>query len=137
MDPSTLKIIKLAAALFGLALAANAQSINKPNPDDLLGSWGLSKQVFLIPSDDSTEIRKGNEGIILSFTQKGTFTTKQRAGNTILTLGTGSYSVSEDGKSLIQDDRNFAIMKLSISTLILRIEDDGVELHFKKLPPTK
>ncbi len=65
------------------------------------------------------------------------FLTRKKTGATLKIIGTGTYNISEDGKYLYQNDRESEIIELTDKWLVIKIDEVGIELHFKKLNSLK
>lgn len=73
-----------------------------------------------------------NHGITVVFFNNGKFITSQRKKNKSIILGSGKYSISKDGKKMIQDGVSFLILVLNEKELILEISKSRT-LKMKKI----
>ena len=68
----------------------------------LLGCWEISRFEFLEPMEDSLDLINGSKGHTICFEKNGKFNAKQVIGKDETPIGTGTYSIDADGKTLHQ-----------------------------------
>ena len=88
-------------------------------------------------NEDSADIQKLNEGHTITFNKGNRFVTKKRIGETLKVIGTGTYKLNAEGKYLYQNDMEYELIELTEKWLVFKVDEIGIELHFKKLNSLK
>jgi hypothetical protein len=107
--------------------------------DKLLGCWKVKSVEFPKTSPESDEMANSAKGMITCFEKKGKFTTKFRENNKEIIIGTGTFKIDTDGKTIIQKrdaedgdvDAPGEIIKINEKEFSIKVED--VILHFERL----
>ena len=127
-------IMLVIAILFHFNLLAQ-----KATEDNILGCWKVKSVEFTKSSPESDEMANGAKGMITCFEKKGKFTTKLRENNKDIIIGTGTFKIDSDGKTIHQkrdvDDGDIdalgEIIKFNDREFSIKVED--VILHFERL----
>lgn len=122
--------------LFSTRLNSEAQIANE---EKLLGCWKVSKSEFLKPAEDSADLTTSMKNYISCFEKEGKFITKIKTKNGEKIIGTGTYHIGSDGKTIYQK-RNSEDNGIDspgevviLNDQELAIKADNVILHFMKL----
>ena len=127
--------------IISLVLFSHAVLIAQKGPEaKLIGCWEVNKFEFLQPVDDSLDLIKASKGYITCFESNGKFITKQKKGNVERVIGTGTYQLDADGKTIhqkrdIEDstgDDDAEIMILDHEAFVIKV--GNVIMHFKRYP---
>jgi hypothetical protein len=98
----------------------------------LLGKWKVTRFEYVDSSDnEKLKLEQESYGTIVSFEKGGKFTTQKKEKDLMKLVSTGNFSISKDNKYLYQDDKESVIVKLTDTTLELKINDDLI-IHFAK-----
>lgn len=122
--------------LFLISFNLLAQITSK---EKLSGCWKVNKFEFLSPVEDSAELVTGMKNYIICFEMGGKYITKINIKNIEEIIGTGTYHISSDGKTIYQkrnsDDNGIDSPGdvVILNDRELAIKADKVILHFVKL----
>jgi hypothetical protein len=117
--------ILLLAAICVVWVTSNAQQ--KFDGSKLVGKWAFERYEFIDKENDTTEMKRMSEGLIITFGKENKFVTTQR--DSIVTKGT--YRLSSDGKFLIQNEQRAKILQLDQKQLVFKFPE--VIIHLKRL----
>lgn len=98
----------------------------------LLGCWELSRFEFLEPMEDSLDLVNGSRGHTICFEKNGKFSAKQVTGKTETPIGTGTFSIDADGKTLHQK-RDVDDGGVDEPGEILLLTDDELKMKAEKI----
>ncbi len=123
---------KLALA-FSMAICcsgnAKAQLVTE---EKLIGCWKVTHIEFLHPMRDSTDLQKETKNYQTCFEKGMKFVTTNGASKDSL-VGSGSYHIGENGKSIYENgDTRAEVTALDETHLALRVMDDLV-LYYERI----
>jgi hypothetical protein len=128
MKINTVKLILLIVTYFSCN-NLNAQTFDTSK---ILGKWVFERYEFLDTDADSSAMKKESKGLVLSFEKGQKFTTKMKIATVETTVGTGTYTMSTDGKYLYQNEEEAEILILNEKEFVMKVPD-AVIMHFKRL----
>lgn len=133
-----INIIKfyLSIILFSIDFSSKGQIITI---EKLLGCWKTNKLEFLKSAEDSTQLITSVHNYISCFDQKGKFNTRLLTKNGENFLGSGTYTIDQDGKTIYQKrdikdngvDSVGEVTILNDRELVIKVED--VIIHLTKI----
>lgn len=126
----------LTIILFSIHLNVWAQITTE---EKLLGCWKVSKFEFIKPVEDSANLITGMKNFISCFEKDGKFVTKINANNDKKIIGTGTFNIGSDGKTIYQKrnteengvDSAGEIVILNDKELAIKV--DNVVIHLVKI----
>lgn len=98
----------------------------------LLGKWAFDRYEFLHTGADTSAMKKESRGLILSFERGEKFTTKKKLSAIETIVGTGTYTLSANGKYLYQNGEELEIILLDEKELVIKVPD-AVIMHLRRL----
>jgi hypothetical protein len=125
---TTLKLLFFFSS-FLLSITSKAQTNNETK---LLGTWAFTGYTFIRDEPDSLNYINESKGLIVSFEKGNKFITKQKINDTEKTVGTGTYTISKDGKYLYQNDEEVEIIILNEKEFVMKVPN-AVIIHLKRL----
>ncbi len=93
------RVVSIVFLVLGVQFSLMAQKLTE---EKLNGCWKIKSIEFLHPTEDSAEIIKSAKGIITCFDKNGKFVTKIKTDDSEQIIGTGSFSIGADGKTVSQ-----------------------------------
>ena len=127
------KIIKQLLIFFAFASPLFSYC-QQNNHTKILGTWAFTKVEFTKPYKDSLTFMDNLKGMILTIEKENKIIMKQKVGDEIKVMRTGTYTLSEDGKSFFQNQVESQILTLTDEELVLKGVEDGFIVHLKKTP---
>lgn len=126
----------LTVILFYMHFTSQAQIATE---EKLLGCWKVKKIEFLKPIEDSADFITGMKNYISCFEKDGKYVSKINSKNGEKVIGTGTYNVGSDGKTIYQkrntkdngDDSPGEVLILNDRELALKV--DNIILHLQKI----
>jgi len=105
--------------------------------DLIIGNWTLSKWEYL-NKDPNRDMRfeKDAKDKIVTFKEDNKCETTKTVNGKKQIIGSGSYNISEDGKTFFQDKQQFEIVSLEKDEFAIRVQPDLI-LHFKRIVDAK
>ena len=124
-----IKQILIAIAVL-LSFSAYSQEINKTK---IIGTWYFDKLEFIKTTEfvDTAEMLKSSTGVILTFKEGNKFVTNRKTGNETELVESGDYSLSPDGKYILQNNDRAEILLLNDVDFVFKVEG-VVIVHLKK-----
>jgi hypothetical protein len=134
-------ICRIALMLLAPLFCHSTVKAQKLTEEKLLGCWKLTSIEFLKPTKDSQELINSAKNIVTCFEKNGKFTTKFKTGNSEEIVGTGSFSIAADGKTINQkrdaDDGGIddpaEVTIINDRELSFKVEGEVI-LHYVRLP---
>lgn len=121
----------LSFAFIICSLSCLSQETNKTK---ILGSWDYDKVEFIGPVDkkDSLEMINNSTGIRVTFKEGNKFITEQKLKDGMKYVESGEYSMTADGKAVLQNGERADIVVLNDEKLVIKIADTLI-VHFKRV----
>jgi len=127
-----IKIIK--QLLFFFAITGPLFSYcQETNHTKVLGTWAFIKFEFTKPTKDSLALINNSKGMIVTFEKENKVIMKQKTGNAIKIIRNGTYTLSEDGKRMFQNDAEAQILSLTDEELVMKVIEEGCMIYFKRV----
>ncbi|MFT3912296.1 MAG: hypothetical protein QM737_22910 [Ferruginibacter sp.] len=132
-------ILKFVTGLFFTFIFHSTLIAQKATEEKILGCWKIKSIEFLEINKDSMNLINSTKGIITCFEKDAKFTTKLKSGTDVQIVGTGTYSISADGKTFNQKrdaddgavDEPAEIVKFNDKEVSFKISK--MILHFERL----
>lgn len=99
-------ISKLIFSIIILLVFAFDAVAQKVTAEKLVGCWEIKSIEFLQPMEDSIDMINNTKGLITCFTKDGKFVTKRKEDKGFQIVGTGTFDIRPDGKTI--DQKNAA-----------------------------
>ncbi len=117
--------------LFALCFFFSNINAQKIDVSKLLGKWVFERYEFIDMENDTAEMKRLSQGLVLCFENGNKFITtmKMEGGETEVVKGT--YKVSSDGKYLIQNGEKAQMLKLDDKEFVFKLPE--VIIHLKRL----
>ena len=90
------------AIITGIFLIPFFSVAQKVTETKLLGCWKLNRFEFLTPVNDSAAVVNASKNYISCFETNGRFVTKQKTKTGEKLIGTGTYKIDADGRTIHQ-----------------------------------
>jgi hypothetical protein len=111
----------------------NAQS----NSTMIIGSWSISKWEYLNTDPKKhMQFDEDEKNKIVTFKEDNKCETTKNVNGKKQIIGSGSYNISEDGKTFFQDKQEFELVSLEKDEFAIRVQSDLI-LHFKRVVDAK
>jgi len=131
--PKVSQLIFTVLFLVSQALHTNAQSKSTM----IIGNWTISKWEYLNKDPNrNIQFEKDAKDKIVTFKEDNKCETTKTVNGKKQIIGSGSYNISEDGKTFFQDKQQFEIISLEKDEFAIRVEKDLI-LHFKRVVDAK
>ncbi|MFT3683258.1 MAG: hypothetical protein QM791_23570 [Ferruginibacter sp.] len=104
----------------------------KDNKVKILGTWNFVRAEMLQPVDDTASIINNMKGMVITFKEGNKFITHQQKNGKTKLVESGSYSFSEDGSYIIQNDVKARIVTLDDITFSMEVEETLI-MYFKRV----
>ena len=131
--PKVRQLILTVLFLVSQALHTNAQSKSTM----IIGNWTISKWEYLNKDPNrNIQFEKDAKDKIVTFKEDNKCETTKTVNGKKQIIGSGSYNISEDGKTFFQDKQQFEIISLEKDEFAIRVEKDLI-LHFKRVVDAK
>ena len=135
-----LPILKFATVLFFASIFHFPLMAQKVTEEKLLGCWKIKSVEFLQTNKDSLALINNIKGIITCFENNGKFTIKMKTGEKVEIVGTGTFNIDADGKTINQKrdaddngvDEPAEIVKVSDQELSFKVSE--MIFHFERIP---
>ena len=103
------------------------------NKAKLVGTWEFEKIEFIIPNTitDTAELKNRLNGAMVTFKEGNTFISEKKTKDSIIRVESGDYSITSDGKKIIQNNEAAEILILTDKLLSLKVEDMFI-VYFEK-----
>ncbi len=126
--------------LFFTLIAHSTLIAQKLTEEKLLGCWKIKSIEFLQANKDSAELTKNIKSIFTCFEKNGKFTTKLKNEVDVQIIGTGTFNISADGKTLTQKrgaddggiDESAEVVMVSNEEVSFKILQ--MIFHFERIP---
>ena len=103
----------------------------------IIGNWTISKWEYLNKDPNrNIQFEKDAKDKIVTFKEDNKCETTKTVNGKKQIIGSGSYNISEDGKTFFQDKQQFEIVSLEKDEFAIRVEKDLI-LHFKRVVDAK
>ena len=136
------RTFKVAAILFLFILLHSDLPAQNSTEDKLPGCWKVKSVEFIKSTENADEIANEAKAMITCFEKNGKFTTKFLENDKEIIVGTGTFKIGSDGKTIqskrdvdaADDDGTDApgeIIKINEREFSIRVED--IILHYERL----
>ena len=103
----------------------------------IIGNWTISKWEYLNKDPNrNIQFEKDAKDKIVTFKEDNKCETTKTVNGKKQVIGSGSYNISEDGKTFFQDKQQFEIISLENDEFAVRVEKDLI-IHFKRIVDAK
>lgn len=117
------------------AIVSSLSCYSQENKTKILGTWSFDRVEFVahVDANDSLQTVNGSKGMMVTFLEGNRFITKRKTSEGIKEVESGDYSITPDGKSILQNDEQADIVMLNDEIFVIKIEGELI-IHFKKEP---
>jgi len=119
-----MKIIKQVLIFFAI-ISPLYSYCQETNHTKVLGTWAFMKFEFTKPMKDSLALIGNSKGMIVTFETENKVIMKRKKENEKEIIRTGTYTLSEDGKSMFQNDVEAQILSLTDEELVMKVVEEG------------
>lgn len=103
----------------------------------VIGNWSISKWEDLNTDPNKhTLLDKNAKDKIVTFKKDNKCETTKTVNGKKQIIGSGSYNISEDGKTFYQDKQSYEIVSLEQNEFAIRVQPDLI-IHFKRVADNK
>ena len=103
----------------------------------IIGSWSISKWEYLNTDPKKhMQFDEDEKNKIVTFKEDNKCETTKTVNGKKQIIGSGSYNISEDGKTFFQDKQPFEIVSLEKDEFAVRVEKDLI-IYFKRVVDAK